>query len=65
MGFKRSWVRIPPARCIDSPPCFTFMYCAARRRAAGMWGRVRTSMSVFGGTILVIPRPRVTESHGL
>ena len=22
-------------------------------------------MSVFGGTILVIPRPRVTESHGL
>ena len=27
-----------------------------------MWDRVRTSMNVFGGTILVIPRPRVTES---
>jgi hypothetical protein len=50
---------------IKSSPCFTFMFCAATRPPAAMWDCVRIWMSVSGATISVIPKLRVTASHGL
>src|SRR5439155_5332245 len=45
--------------------CFTFTFCEAARLVAAMWGRARTSLNVFGGTIWAIPKPPVMACRGL
>ena len=49
----------------NSSRCFTFTFCAAARPAAAIWDPVKISMSVFGATISVIPKLRVTAYRGL
>ena len=66
MGFKRSWVRIPPARYNQFlADVSTFTFCAAARPAAAHADHVEDLDERFGAIISVIPKLRVTVSRGL
>ena len=60
MGFKRSWVQIPPARVFTSRPCFTCTFCAARRRAGATSTPAKTSITDCAGITVVI-----RKRHGM
>src|SRR5437762_10124201 len=65
MGFKRSWVQIPPARGYKSKKRVSCL-CPPKheKQADTMLVHVTTSTIGYVGIMPVTPRPRATESDG-